>query len=397
MALSPPKTPSRKAAPKKAAASGHSGAASADAEDTSRSDAALPGKEEIAALQECVRSFATDPRLSRARYSLERLAQRPPQVLLMEGGSAEERLAAAHYWSLLLNCPQSALPGTPEKSAPAASAPPAAQTASAISLLPGITDSAADSAANTVDTTSVDNNAPTVAQHTGAAPPCLECPDCVRMLTHLHRDCFFYDGAAASIKIDDVRALRAVLGEPPREARYRVVIFREAQALVEAAANALLKSFEEPRPGTSFVMLAPQRERLLATLVSRSLVLTLPWPSSQNVSNDEALAAWEDALCAFLLTGKEFLEKSGARGAVDAPLAHAVTNMCRRAFAAHLSEAEHCEHRRLRSLFAKMPAKRLRILDEVLAEAQDSLTFGVNPTLVLEWLATRLFFLYPRS
>ena len=45
---------------------------------------------------------------------------------------------------------------------------------------------------------------------------------------------------------------------------------------------------------------------------------------------------------------------------------------------------------------ARLPLQRLRMLDEVLAECQDSLTYNVNPVLVMEWFATRLFLLLPR-
>jgi DNA polymerase-3 subunit delta' len=293
-----------------------------------------PDHAAIAALQDGLRAFAGSPRHARLLGFLRRLAETPPQVLLLEGGTADERLAAVHFWMLLLNCPD------------------------------------------------------------GGSLPCLECPQCVRMLTHLHRDCFFFDGLAGSIKIDDVRELRPVLGESPREARYRMVVFREAQALVEAAANALLKSFEEPRPGTSFVLLAPQRERLLPTLVSRSVTLTLPWPEADAVEQPDSLRQWEQALCSFLRTGQDFLDRTATRGAVDAPLAHALTNLCRRALVGRLKGQRSGD---LQRLLHDVPETRLRILDEAIAESQESLNLGVNPTLVLEWLATRLYFLLPRG
>ena len=334
MALTTPKKKAPSATKKTADAS-----ADAAATDKVRPDEALPDKAEIARLQEQVRSFLADSRHDRARLFLERLSASPPQVLLLEGGTADERLAAAHYWTLLLNCPGKS------KDLPS---------------------------------------------------PCLDCPECIRMLTHLHRDCFYFDGLAASIKIDEVRALRSVLGEPPREAAFRVVIFREAQSLVEAAANALLKSFEEPRPGTSFIMLAPQRERLLPTLVSRSFTLPLPWPRSDAPKEAGSLASWEETLCHFLQTGQGFFEKSGTRGAVDSPLAHSLINMCRRALVAALAGEDREGHKNLHALFSRIPEPRLRMLDEALAECQDSLILGVNPALVVEWLGTRLFFLYPR-
>jgi DNA polymerase-3 subunit delta' len=262
------------------------------------------------------------------------------------------------------------------------------------------------------------------------ALPCLNCLECLRMIVRLHRDFFFLDGLAGSITIGDVRAMRGILDEPPREARYRVVIFREAQALVEAAANALLKSFEEPRQATSFVLLAPQRERLLPTLASRSFTLTLPWPESfpgaassspatvasaepsttgskaalagtedsSVLSDDDPVISWEAELCLFLNSGRGWFDRTAIKGAVGAPLVHGMLRLCRRALASRIlalrSGAESREG--LESFLARLPEQRLRMVDEILAECQDSLLYAVNPTLVLEWMATRLYLLLPK-
>lgn len=366
MAKNPTPTPSRKsAAPKNADGAGKAVARKKPAEDD-----ALPDEEGIQAALAPVTAFDADTGSSRIRDFLTRLCASPPQVLLLEGGYADARLAAAHYWALLLNCEAGAQPARP--AAPQAS------------LLPGLAPP------------------PVAPADENAAPPdipCFACNACIRMVTHMHRDLFFLDGRQASIKIDDVRALKSVLGEPPREAKRRVVIFCEAQALGEAAANSLLKVFEEPAPDTSFVLLAPQRERLLPTLVSRSFALTLPWPLAQDAKERERLIPWEAALCSFLTSGRELFELTGARGAVDAPLAHSIIGMCRRALAACLmggNEPGQSYAEGLERVLARMPKARLRMLDEALAECQDSLIYGVNPTLVLEWLATRMYLLLPR-
>ncbi|MBO4301135.1 MAG: DNA polymerase III subunit delta', partial [Desulfovibrio sp.] len=48
------------------------------------------------------------PTLAGIRQLLDRLGAEPPQVLLLEGGSEEERLDAARYWACRVNCPQAA-------------------------------------------------------------------------------------------------------------------------------------------------------------------------------------------------------------------------------------------------------------------------------------------------
>ena len=376
--MSKPPVKKRSSASKKA-----SGAPAEPSAAPSVSEDALPDAAAVEDMLVPVRDFGRSAGHARVRGFFERLAQEPPQVLVLEGGTSAERLAAANYWAALLNCEEREPVPHPRKE-------------EALSLgLPGLPSPSGPTGPEGEGGPAFEAGQ---SENRTEAGPCLTCPSCIRMITHLHRDCFFLDGTAGSIKIDDVRSLRGVLGEPPREARRRVVLFREAQSLGEAAANSLLKSFEEPRPGTSFVLLVPQRERLLSTLVSRSMALTLPWPREEDALAREALAPWEAALCNFLRTGRDFFERSGGRGAVDASLAHALANLCRRALV-------NCIRARrdgtplgegLEGVLARLPEARIRMLDEALAECQDSLIYGVNPTLVVEWLATRMYFLVPR-
>jgi DNA polymerase-3 subunit delta' len=74
------------------------------------------------------------------------------------------------------------------------------------------------------------------------------------------------------LSVDQVR--RIVLAHaayPPHEGRARVFIVRDADELSIGAANALLKTLEEPRPQTYFVLLSARADRLLPTIRSRTL------------------------------------------------------------------------------------------------------------------------------
>ena len=76
----------------------------------------------------------------------------------------------------------------------------------------------------------------------------------------------------ASISIEQIR--RVVLSRahyPPHEGRAQVFILRAAEQLSIGAANALLKTLEEPRPATYFVLLTARPDKLLDTIRSRSL------------------------------------------------------------------------------------------------------------------------------
>lgn len=81
---------------------------------------------------------------------------------------------------------------------------------------------------------------------------------------------------ARNIKVDQIRALQRRLNVRPSLASRRVIIFDSADLLERGAANALLKSLEEPPADTVFLLLAHNPGRLLPTIRSRCLVLNFP-------------------------------------------------------------------------------------------------------------------------
>jgi len=74
------------------------------------------------------------------------------------------------------------------------------------------------------------------------------------------------------LSIDQVRTLvLARAAYAPHEGRAKVFIIRRAEELSVSAANALLKTLEEPGPRTHFILLTSQPESLLPTILSRTL------------------------------------------------------------------------------------------------------------------------------
>ena len=80
---------------------------------------------------------------------------------------------------------------------------------------------------------------------------------------------------AASIPVDEVRRLRQFLSLSAERSAWRIVIVDSADELHNSAANALLKSLEEPPPRTIFLLITAEPGRLLPTIRSRCRVLTL--------------------------------------------------------------------------------------------------------------------------
>jgi DNA polymerase-3 subunit delta' len=74
------------------------------------------------------------------------------------------------------------------------------------------------------------------------------------------------------ISVDQIRKIvLAHAAYAPHEGRARVFIVRRAEELSQSAANALLKTLEEPRQGTHFILLTARGDRLLNTIRSRTL------------------------------------------------------------------------------------------------------------------------------
>lgn len=74
--------------------------------------------------------------------------------------------------------------------------------------------------------------------------------------------------APPQIRVEQIREITEFLAQPPLEASRCVVVIESAQTMAEAAANALLKTLEEPGRAT-LLLIAPNPESLLSTLVSR--------------------------------------------------------------------------------------------------------------------------------
>jgi DNA polymerase-3 subunit gamma/tau len=75
--------------------------------------------------------------------------------------------------------------------------------------------------------------------------------------------------AASNRGIDEIRSLREKVRFAPNESAYKVYILDEAHMLTEYAADALLKTLEEPPPHVKFILATTDPHRLPSTITSR--------------------------------------------------------------------------------------------------------------------------------
>ncbi|MFG6103614.1 DNA polymerase III subunit delta' [Leptothoe sp. EHU-05/26/07-4] len=70
------------------------------------------------------------------------------------------------------------------------------------------------------------------------------------------------------VRLDQIRDIARFLSRPPLEASRAIVVIEAAELIAEAAANGLLKTLEEPGQA-SVILIAPDQQALLPTLISR--------------------------------------------------------------------------------------------------------------------------------
>ncbi len=116
--------------------------------------------------------------------------------------------------------------------------------------------------------------------------PCGVCRACRLIAADRHPDVRLVtpevnDRGALSIKIDQIRELQQALSLSAYEARHKVAIIERFDATSIGAANAFLKTLEEPPPGVVLLLTADEADSLLSTIVSRCRTIHLrPVPAA---------------------------------------------------------------------------------------------------------------------
>jgi DNA polymerase-3 subunit delta' len=117
---------------------------------------------------------------------------------------------------------------------------------------------------------------------TGAGYPCGECRACQRIAQGRYPDVQTVIAGKSTIQIEQIRALQADAALSPLEGRYRIFIIPEIERASLPAANALLKTLEEPPPQTMLLLTSTRRDQVVPTVLSRCQIVALrPLPTEQ--------------------------------------------------------------------------------------------------------------------
>jgi DNA polymerase-3 subunit delta' len=132
----------------------------------------------------------------------------------------------------------------------------------------------------------------------GESEACGVCDSCVQFENGSHPDFrhLLPDEKTGNFKIESIRTLGQELALTSQYGGYRIAVLEGVEGFTEGAANALLKTLEEPPAGVLLLLLTPWPGRLMATIRSRCQQVRCPAPET------ESAVAW--------------LEQQGVSGAV---------------------------------------------------------------------------------
>ncbi len=121
-------------------------------------------------------------------------------------------------------------------------------------------------------------------QVTVLGQPCGECRSCLLIEKMQHPDISIIQAevVGGNLRVDQVRELQHNLALTPYEAKFRIALILRFEEANQNAANALLKTLEEPSPQVIMLLTAQESEALLPTIVSRCELIRLrPLPISK--------------------------------------------------------------------------------------------------------------------
>lgn len=115
--------------------------------------------------------------------------------------------------------------------------------------------------------------------------PCGRCRECHLLSVGTHAGCQMLKPVANEkgvlskvIRIDQVREIIDIVSQTSLQGNRKVIVIAPADVMNPNAANALLKSLEEPPANTYFILACNNPGKLMATIRSRCQLLEMPLP-----------------------------------------------------------------------------------------------------------------------
>lgn len=119
---------------------------------------------------------------------------------------------------------------------------------------------------------------PLIEQTLALLKPCQQCKSCHLITSKTHPDHLLIELSGLTIGVDQIRTVSRFFEKTAQLGQNQVVIIKDAEKMTESAANALLKTLEEPTNNSYLMLLAKDPQRLLPTIISRCYQIKLSPP-----------------------------------------------------------------------------------------------------------------------
>ena len=233
-----------------------------------------------------------------------------------------------------------------------------------------------------------------------ANAPCGICSHCKKAAADSHADIPFYtaEDKPRAFKVDLVRDIRSDAYIIPNEADKKVFILENAHTMGNEGQNAILKILEEPPSYVNFIMLCSSKSGFLPTVLSRATVFTIGEAKNDDDAENRAAAVEAAMGIARAVTAIDDIElvRAAAVFEKDAKLLKTMLPVVQEIFAAAMREkfgvSENCsEFGALpEELARKLSRRALPDLIEACDKLMASLRMNANHNLMLTALCTTL-------
>ncbi|WNC70842.1 hypothetical protein RGQ13_11940 [Thalassotalea psychrophila] len=115
--------------------------------------------------------------------------------------------------------------------------------------------------------------------------PCKQCKSCSLIKAQSHPDLVLIDNGEKTIGVELVRSAGAFLQKTAQLAKNKVVVILSAENMTESAANALLKTLEEPTSNSYLILVCNDIDMLLPTILSRCSVVKINPPTGEELAS----------------------------------------------------------------------------------------------------------------
>ncbi len=183
--------------------------------------------------------------------------------------------------------------------------------------------------------------------NSGATDACAACPTCRKLAAGSHPDLHGIEPDGTYIKIEQVRTLQREMSLRPYEAPRKACIIDGADRFHPAAANALLKTLEEPPGNAIMILVSNNPAAVLPTIVSRCQQVNFQGLATQTIEEAlcrQGIARETAAVAATLADGSLTQALSLSDGDMLAgrePLCRSVTTLTLKDMATLFTTAEH--------------------------------------------------------